>query len=215
MVLEEVKEMWTTETKMGYDKRTPKPVHKDRFLGMMFLRGDSVILVVKIGRQTSKWDTRYHDSDNKKPVTLPTLVESYEEVGGGMTAEPKGYGVKYVVMGFEYDHANNRDQRHHDQSDGLDEQYEKIHLIPTVPMTRQEWGIIPDTEQSTKHEMTGHLEIYTKGVVPLMTPEHRMPMVVEKINMKDGEMPQALGGVTSHLEHDTPQYQLLTNGEEG
>jgi hypothetical protein len=82
-------------------------------------------------------------------------------------------------------------------------------------MTRQEWGIIPDTEQSTKHEMTGHLEIYTKGVVPLMTPEHRMPMVVEKINMKDGEMPQALGGVTSHLEHDTPQYQLLTNGEEG
>ena len=29
MVLEEVKEMWTTETKAEYDKRTPKPVHKD------------------------------------------------------------------------------------------------------------------------------------------------------------------------------------------
>ena len=27
--------------------------------------------------------------------------------------------------------------------------------------------------------------------------------------------PQALGGVTSHLEHETPHYQLLTNGEEG
>ena len=133
MVLEEVKEMWTTETKIGYDKRTPKPVHKDRFLGMMFLRGDSVILVVKIGRQTSKWDTRYHDSDNKKPVTLPTLVESYEEVGGGMTAEPKGYCVKYVVMGFEDNHANNRDQSHHDQADGLESSMRRYISYPQCP----------------------------------------------------------------------------------
>ena len=71
-------------------------------------------------------------------------------------------------------------------------------------MTRQEWGIIPDTEMSTKHEMNGHLEIYTKFVVPLMTPEHSMPMVVEKINMKDGEMPGATdmteGVEGTHLE---------------
>ena len=44
MVLEEVKEMWTTS----------KPVHRDRFLGKMFLRGNSVIIVVKIGGQTIK-----------------------------------------------------------------------------------------------------------------------------------------------------------------
>ena len=37
----------------GNDKKSPKPVHKDRFLRKMFLRGDSVILVVKIGGQMS------------------------------------------------------------------------------------------------------------------------------------------------------------------
>ena len=79
-------------------------------------------------------------------------------------------------MGFKDDHVTNRDQRHHDQTDWLDEQYEKIHVIPTVPMTWQGWGIIPDTELSMKHEMPGHLEIPIKGVVPLMTPEHRMPI---------------------------------------
>ena len=46
----------------------------------MFLGGDSVSLVVKIGRQMFKWDTSYPNSDNKKPVTLPSLVKKYEEV---------------------------------------------------------------------------------------------------------------------------------------
>ena len=54
--------------------RTPKPIHKDRFLGKIFLRVDSVILGVKIGGQMLKWDTSYPDSDNKKPVTLPSLA---------------------------------------------------------------------------------------------------------------------------------------------
>ena len=41
MVLENVKEMWTE--KAGKDK---KGVNKDRFISKMFLRGDSVILVL-------------------------------------------------------------------------------------------------------------------------------------------------------------------------
>ena len=45
MVLEEVKEVWTTEDRVGQGKRTSKPVHRDRFLGKMFLRGDSIIIV--------------------------------------------------------------------------------------------------------------------------------------------------------------------------
>ncbi|KAJ4512408.1 mRNA splicing protein [Exophiala dermatitidis] len=41
MVLENVKEMWTEKT-----KGNSKGVNKDRFISKMFLRGDSVILVL-------------------------------------------------------------------------------------------------------------------------------------------------------------------------
>ncbi|TNY23773.1 Sm-like ribonucleo protein [Rhodotorula diobovata] len=43
MVLENVKEMWT-EAPKGKGK---KPVNKDRFVSKMFLRGDSVVLVLR------------------------------------------------------------------------------------------------------------------------------------------------------------------------
>lgn len=50
MILENVKEMWTelppnAKNLKGKDKK--KRVYKDRFISKMFLRGDSVILVVK------------------------------------------------------------------------------------------------------------------------------------------------------------------------
>src|SRR5271168_1519146 len=41
MVLENVKEMWTEKSKTG-----GRGVNKDRFISKMFLRGDSVILVL-------------------------------------------------------------------------------------------------------------------------------------------------------------------------
>ncbi|XP_053201848.1 small nuclear ribonucleoprotein Sm D2-like [Panonychus citri] len=44
MVMEEVKEIWTEYPKSG---KKSKPVNKDRFINKMFLRGDSVILVLK------------------------------------------------------------------------------------------------------------------------------------------------------------------------
>ncbi|KDE04957.1 small nuclear ribonucleoprotein Sm D2 [Microbotryum lychnidis-dioicae p1A1 Lamole] len=43
MVLENVKEMWT-EAPKGKGK---KPINKDRFVSKMFLRGDSVVLVLR------------------------------------------------------------------------------------------------------------------------------------------------------------------------
>ena len=46
MVLEDVKEMWTEVPKAGKGKKS-KPVNKDRFISKMFLRGDSVILVLR------------------------------------------------------------------------------------------------------------------------------------------------------------------------
>ncbi|RWS31919.1 small nuclear ribonucleoprotein Sm D2-like protein [Leptotrombidium deliense] len=48
MVLENVKEMWTEVPKSGKgQKKKAKPVNKDRFISKMFIRGDSVILVLK------------------------------------------------------------------------------------------------------------------------------------------------------------------------
>ncbi|KDN39008.1 putative small nuclear ribonucleo protein chain D2 [Tilletiaria anomala UBC 951] len=43
MVLENVKEMWTEIPK----NKNKKPVNKDRFISKMFLRGDSVVLVLR------------------------------------------------------------------------------------------------------------------------------------------------------------------------
>ena len=47
MVLENVKELWTEVPRTGKGKKKSKPVNKDRYISKMFLRGDSVILVVK------------------------------------------------------------------------------------------------------------------------------------------------------------------------
>ncbi|GAB7347233.1 hypothetical protein MBLNU459_g3333t2 [Dothideomycetes sp. NU459] len=45
MVLENVKEMWTETPKNAQGKKG-RPINKDRFISKMFLRGDSVILVL-------------------------------------------------------------------------------------------------------------------------------------------------------------------------
>jgi len=47
MVLENVREMWTEIPKTGKGQAKAKPINRDRFIAKMFLRGDSVILVLK------------------------------------------------------------------------------------------------------------------------------------------------------------------------
>lgn len=47
MILENVKEFWTEIPKTGKGKKAAQPMYKDRFISKMFLRGDSVILVVR------------------------------------------------------------------------------------------------------------------------------------------------------------------------
>jgi small nuclear ribonucleoprotein D2 len=47
MVLVNVKEMWTEIPKTGKGKKKAKAVNKERFISKMFLRGDSVILVLR------------------------------------------------------------------------------------------------------------------------------------------------------------------------
>ena len=46
MVLENVKEMWTEVPRPGKGKKRARPVNKDRYISKLFLRGDSVILIV-------------------------------------------------------------------------------------------------------------------------------------------------------------------------
>ncbi|KAK0780588.1 mRNA splicing protein [Friedmanniomyces endolithicus] len=45
MILENVKEMWTEIPRLS-DGKKGRPINKDRFISKMFLRGDSVILVL-------------------------------------------------------------------------------------------------------------------------------------------------------------------------
>ena len=47
MVLLNVKEMWTETRKKGKNKGKRKIINRDRFISKMFLRGDSVILVLR------------------------------------------------------------------------------------------------------------------------------------------------------------------------
>lgn len=46
-VLTDVKEMWTEQPKTGKGKKKAKAVNKDRYVSKMFLRGDSVVLVLR------------------------------------------------------------------------------------------------------------------------------------------------------------------------
>ncbi|KAJ2389535.1 mRNA splicing protein [Coemansia sp. RSA 2559] len=47
MVLENVKEMWTETPKAGKGTKRAAAINKDRFISKMFLRGDSVIVVLR------------------------------------------------------------------------------------------------------------------------------------------------------------------------
>ncbi|XP_060856195.1 probable small nuclear ribonucleoprotein Sm D2 [Metopolophium dirhodum] len=47
MVLENVREIWTEIPVTGKGKKKAKAITRDKFISKMFLRGDSVILVVK------------------------------------------------------------------------------------------------------------------------------------------------------------------------
>uniref|UniRef100_A0A7S3L1D3 Small nuclear ribonucleoprotein Sm D2 n=1 Tax=Amphora coffeiformis TaxID=265554 RepID=A0A7S3L1D3_9STRA len=46
LLLEDVKEMWTEQSKGGKGRTRGTAVNKDRYVSKLFLRGDSVILIV-------------------------------------------------------------------------------------------------------------------------------------------------------------------------
>jgi small nuclear ribonucleoprotein D2 len=56
-ILEDVKEMWTETSKGGKGRARGAAVNKDRFVSKMFLRGDSVILIVSNPAALASQDT--------------------------------------------------------------------------------------------------------------------------------------------------------------
>lgn len=77
MVLENVKEMWTEVPKSGKGKKKSKPVNKDRYISKMFLRGDSVIIVLRNPLISGKWtrSIRWSSSLFSCPLFLFLWVE--------------------------------------------------------------------------------------------------------------------------------------------
>lgn len=47
MVLENVKEMWTEIPRTAKGQKKARPVNKDRYISKLFVRGDSIILVLR------------------------------------------------------------------------------------------------------------------------------------------------------------------------
>jgi small nuclear ribonucleoprotein D2 len=47
MVLENVRELWSEVPKTGKGQAKAQPIPKQRYISKMFLRGDSVIVVVR------------------------------------------------------------------------------------------------------------------------------------------------------------------------
>ncbi len=47
LLMENVQELWTEMPAAGKGKKKSKPINRDRFIPKLFLRGDSVILVLK------------------------------------------------------------------------------------------------------------------------------------------------------------------------
>ena len=81
MVLEEVKEMWTELPIIVRGKKQARPVHKDRFISKMFLRGDTVVLINKMGVET--WTKRdYPVADNMMIGSKDTETEQLDERDG-------------------------------------------------------------------------------------------------------------------------------------
>jgi hypothetical protein len=54
------------------------------------------------------------------------------------------------------------------------------------------------------HEVMCHSEIPAKDVMPLLPPEPRVPLVVKRIDRKEGEMPEATD-ITKGIEETFPE----------
>ena len=74
-LLEDVKEMWTETSKGGKDShRRGTTMNKDRYISKLFLRGDSVILMVRnpaalvasSSSSTTEWMTRRNESTGRE-----------------------------------------------------------------------------------------------------------------------------------------------------
>ena len=67
-LLEDVKEMWTEQSKGGKGRTRGVAVNKDRYVSKLFLRGDSVILIVSnpaAAAAAAKEESNWVDDDDR------------------------------------------------------------------------------------------------------------------------------------------------------
>ena len=83
-------------------------------------------------------------------------------------------------MRFVDEFVRKEDKHHCDQADWLDVQEGRVHAIPATPKNRQATSIAPKEELRATHEVKCHSGKSAKDVRPLLPPEHRKPVVVER-----------------------------------
>ena len=78
MVLEEV--MWTEQHKKGRNRGRDELIHKDRFISKKFLRGDSVILVIKLRLETEGDDADYNVTGSEGTPRLELVSATMDQL---------------------------------------------------------------------------------------------------------------------------------------
>jgi len=91
MVLENVKEMWT-ETPTNAQGKKGRPINKDRFISKMFLRGDTVILVLLSWVRGGLVDERLLHGSLKSTVGSPRIWNAERCVVGEKVQFSAVYG---------------------------------------------------------------------------------------------------------------------------
>nr|GEW64866.1 protein NYNRIN-like [Tanacetum cinerariifolium] len=92
MVLENVREMWTEVPKTGKGKKKALPVNKDRFISKMFLRGDSVIIVLRNPKRGVQWNKA--GSSHLDPCSALNCVDNLAVVTRTFCYEKMPFGLK-------------------------------------------------------------------------------------------------------------------------
>ena len=72
--------MWTEQHKKGRNRGRDELIHKDRFISKMFLRGDSVILVIKLRLETEEDDADYNETGSEGMPRLELVSATMEQL---------------------------------------------------------------------------------------------------------------------------------------
>ncbi|KAJ2319045.1 spliceosomal snRNP assembly [Coemansia sp. RSA 2704] len=104
MVLENVKEMWTERPAAGKGVKRAAPINKDRFISKMFIRGDSVILVLRASGTSSAMRLRTVICQSGCLLVLATSARAQADARVMEATKADFFSFlatkQYILMGF-------------------------------------------------------------------------------------------------------------------